>query len=374
MALSALAMLLTMTACDDPIQANMDNATLNKKKSKLGELFYNAKSLSANGKMSCATCHDTEHAMIDSRVDTNSIGASESTDGAKLGDRNAPTAAYAMFSPRFHFDSGEGLYIGGQFLDGREADLKGQAKGPFLNPAEMQMPDEASVVAVIEANTTLNTQLKSIYGDDIFNNTLKAYDAVADSIALFEMSPLFAPFNSKYDDYLASKVSLTDLEKEGLRLFSGKAMCTACHPALGENGAPPLFTDYSYDNLGTPANSALHAARSANGQDNPVDLGLGKTVSDVSLNGAFKVATLRNIALTGPYMHNGVFKDLKTVVHFYNTRDVVGAINPETNTTWEVSEVPETVNHVELGNLQLTNHEEDAIVAFLETLSDKKFK
>ena len=118
----------------------------------------------------------------------------------------------------------------------------------------------------------------------------------------------------------------------------------------------------------------MHKERTNNGQDNPVDLGLGKVVNDPSLNGAFRVATLRNIAVTGPYMHNGVFKDLKNVVHFYNTRDVPGAINPETNATWKPSEVKETVNHVELGNLGLTDYEEDAIVAFMKTLTDKKFE
>lgn len=372
--LCALTFVLCITGCEDPAQPEMDNATRNEMKTTLGEQLFNAKSLSANGEMSCATCHDLNHAMIDSRVDTNSIGASESTDGTKLGDRNAPTAAYTIFSPRFHFESGEGLYIGGQFLDGREPDLQGQAKGPFLNPAEMQMPDEASVVAVVEANTTMNTQLKSIYGDDIFNDTMKAYNAVADSIALFEISPVFAPFDSKYDHFLAGKTELTNLEQEGLTLFDGKAMCSACHPATTDDGSHPLFTDFSFDNLGTPANIALHNARTANGQDNPVDNGLGKVVDDPSLNGAFKVSTLRNIAVTGPYMHNGLFKDLKTVVHFYNTRDVSGAINPETGVVWEPSEVPDTVNHVELGDLGLTDHEEDAIVAFLQTLTDDKFK
>ena len=371
--LTALALTITITGCEDISQPDMDNATRNKKKVALGDQLYNTKSLSKNGKMSCATCHDIDHAMIDSRVDTNSIGASKSTDGNKLGDRNAPTATYALFSPRFHFDSGEGLYIGGQFLDGREPDLQGQAKGPFLNPAEMQMQDEAAVVAVVEANITLNPQLKTIYGEEIFNDTMKAYNAIADSIALFEMSPVFAPFDSKYDHYLAGKTTLTDLEQEGLKLFDGKAMCTACHPAIGENGAHPLFTDHSFDNLGVPANTALHTARTAFGQDNPVDLGLGKTVNEASLNGAFRVSTLRNIAVTGPYMHNGVFKDLKTVIHFYNTRDVLGATDSNGN-PWEPSEVPDTVNHVELGDLGLSDHEEDAIVAFLETLTDEKFK
>ena len=370
--LTALALTIAITGCEDPSQPDMDNATRNQKKVALGEQLFTAKSLSQGKNMSCATCHDLDHAMIDHR--TSAKSTSVSSDSNKVGDRNAPTAAYAMFSPRFHFDSGEGLYIGGQFLDGREPDLQGQAKGPFLNPAEMQMTDEAAVITEVESNITMNSQLKEIYGDDIFNNTIKAYNAVADSIALFEMSPVFAPFDSKYDNYLAGKASLTDLEQEGLKLFDGKALCSACHPATTDDGSHPLFTDYSYDNIGVPYNSDLNETRHMHGQTLPIDNGLGKTVSDSSLNGAFKVSTLRNIAVTGPYMHNGLFKDLKTVVHFYNTRDVKGAKNPETNTIWEPSEVPQTVNHVELGDLGLSDHEEDAIVAFLETLTDEKFK
>jgi len=86
------------------------------------------------------------------------------------------------------------------------------------------------------------------------------------------------------------------------------------------------------------------------------------------------VATLRNIAVTGPYMHNGLFKDLKTVVHFYNTRDVEGAINPETGESWEEGEVDATKNVNELGDLGLTDEEEDALVAFMKTLTDKQYE
>jgi len=86
------------------------------------------------------------------------------------------------------------------------------------------------------------------------------------------------------------------------------------------------------------------------------------------------VTGLRNVAVTEPYMHNGVFKNLKTVVHFYNTRDVAGAINPETGLAWRTAEVDATKNTDELGNLGLTDTEEDQLVAFLKTLTDRKFE
>jgi len=364
--LTALGTLLIVTlgGCNDS-----DNAESNSQKMALGQALFHDKNLSLNRTMACATCHEIDHAMIDPRGSA-LLGASLGDDNLSRGDRNAPMAAYAAYAPSFHFNSGEGLYIGGQFHDGRAKDLKAQAKGPFLNPLEMMMPNESAVIERVKENSALVAQFKAIYGESIFDDDLKAYDALAESIALFEMSPVFAPFDSKYDRFLAGQESLTPLEQEGLRLFEGKAMCSACHPATTENGTRPLFTDFSYDNLGVPVN---HALRNENGVTD-VDNGLGKVVNEPSLNGAFKVATLRNIAVTGPYMHNGLFKDLKTVVHFYNTRDVEGAINPETNSTWEPGEVDENKNVAELGNLGLSDAEEDAIVAFLKTLTDKQYE
>lgn len=336
----------------------------------LGEKLYHDTSLSKDKTMSCATCHDIDSAFVDPRPTNLSLGASLGDDLISIGDRNAPTAAYAKFIPRFHFDSHEGLYIGGQFLDGRASDLTAQAKGPFLNPVEMNMPDEASVITRVQENANYVQAFKEIYGDDIFNDTQKAYEALADTIAKFEKSNTFSPFSSKYDKALKGDAVLTEQEIRGLALFNGKAQCHACHPSDGDKAQ---FTDFSYDNLGVPVN---HALRSANGKgDSFIDNGLydNPQVNDESLKGAFRVSTLRNIAVTGPYMHNGVFKDLATVVHFYNTRDVEGAINPETGEAWEKGEVDVNKNDAELGNLKLTAEEED-LVAFLKTLTDEQYE
>ncbi len=371
--LAVTVMLLGISGCETPSDPELDNATLNRKKIALGEALFNDKSLSLNRTISCASCHNLDHAMVDTRPTNLSLGASLGDDNLSIGDRNAPTAAYAKFAPGFYFDKREGIFFGGQFNDGRAKDLKAQAKGPFLNPLEMMMPSKSAVIDRIKENNETVSQLKNIYGDDIFDNDENAYDAVADTISLFEMSDLFSPFDSKYDRFLAGRENLTPQEEEGRRLFEGKALCSACHPGTTDDGSRPLFTDYSYDNLGVPVN---HALREANGLgEGFVDNGLGarEDVNDAGLNGAFKVATLRNIAVTGPYMHNGLFKELKTVVHFYNTRDV-GGINPETNATWETGEVELTKNVNELGNLGLSDEEEDALVAFLETLTDRKFE
>jgi cytochrome c peroxidase len=120
---------------------------------------------------------------------------------------------------------------------------------------------------------------------------------------------------------------------------------------------PPVFTDFTYDNLGVPKNEEYPLA------DAPVDLGLGPIVGDDAENGKFKVMTLRNIGLTAPYAHNGFFKTLDDITHFYNTRDVPAE-------GWATPEVPETVNFDELGNLGLGLEEETALVQFMKTLSD----
>lgn len=346
-----------------------DNSTSNPVE--LGNKLFNDKSLSKDKTMSCATCHEVNDAFVDPRPTNLSLGASLGDNLVSIADRNAPTAGYAQFIPAFHFDAEEGLFIGGQFLDGRASDLTAQAKQPFLNPVEMNMPDEASVVARVQENTSYVSALKKFYGEDIFDDTQKAYHAIADSIAQFESSETFAPFSSKFDKMMKGEAVFTEQENRGLALFNGKAQCNACHPAEGTNAH---FTDFSYDNLGVPVN---HALRDANGIGSDfVDVGLyGNTaVNDEGLKGAFRVSTLRNIAVTGPYMHNGLFKDLATVVHFYNTRDVKGAINPETGAGWEKGEVEVNKNSDELGNLGLSPEEEADIVAFMKTLTDAKYE
>ena len=336
----------------------------------LGEELFHDTSFSLDETMSCATCHALNNAGVDPDGNTHD-GGSLGDDGVSIGDRNAPTTMYAKLIPNFHFDATEGLYVGGQFWDGRAGDLKAQAKGPFLNPGEMNMPSAEAVIERVKENKDYIRMFKIIYGGDIFKNTDKAYDALADSIAEFERSKVFVPFNSQFDKYLKGNAELTPQEANGLALFNGKAQCFACHTSEGQK---PEFTDYTYDNIGVPVNTKLRIANGV-GIDH-VDEGLlGNTqVTDEGLKGAFKVSTLRNIAVTGPYMHNGVFKNLATVVHFYNTRDVKSAKNPETRKKWEPAEVDGTKNTAELGNLGLSPADEDDLVAFLKTLTDEKFE
>jgi cytochrome c peroxidase len=200
------------------------------------------------------------------------------------------------------------------------------------------------------------------------------YERIARSISAYEQSAEVNPFSSKYDYYLAGMVELTEQEAWGLSLFNDpdKGNCAACHPSEpGPDGEPPLFTDFTYDNLGVPRNlenpfytmpPAWNPAGAA-----WVDLGLGGFLGMPSEIGKVKVPTLRNVdkrpypEFVKAFAHNGFFKSLEDIVHFYNTRDVED---------WPPPEVEENVNREELGDLGLTAEEEAAIVAFMKTLSD----
>lgn len=343
---------------------------------KLGQFLYFDKYLSLNQNQSCASCHLPKTGFADPmnvQDPWNSVVSLGSVIGEN-GGRNSPTSGYAAFIPPFGFDDAEGLYFGGQFWDGRADTLKDQAMGPLLNPVEMAMPDEAAVIAAIAdpANKNYKQYLKlfaSVYGIDLTAldltepaQVMNAYDKTAQAIAVFEQSTRFVKFNSKFDYYLAGQAKLTAQELNGLALYEGKAMCSACHPSaatINPDGTivPPLFSDFTYDNLGIPKSENPLIA------DLPVDLGLGAEtrLNDPDENGKFRVQSLRNIALTPPYGHNGYFATLEEIVRFYNTAG---------DGTWPAPEVIDNVNRIELGSLGLTPQEEADLVAFLMTLSN----
>lgn len=144
--------------------------------------------------------------------------------------------------------------MGGQFWDGRAATLEEQAKGPFLNPVEMANPDKRSVVHKVR-RAAYAVQFDSIYGRGALDDVEQAYELIVDAIAAFERTAEFRPFTSKYDGWLAGKTRLTEQELRGLKLYEDdkKGNCAACHPSQrGLNGEPPLFTDFTYVNLGVP--------------------------------------------------------------------------------------------------------------------------
>jgi cytochrome c peroxidase len=334
------------------------------RKQQLGKKLFFDKGLSAPAGQACADCHSPERGFGDPNPD---LPVSRGVYRERFGNRNDLPAAYAAFSPEFHYDREEETYVGGQFWDGRAADLIEQAKGPFLNPLEMANPNEKSVVDKVRGSDYAGL-FREVFGANALADVNEAFEHIAEAIAEYERSSELNRFSSKYDFHLRGKASLSEQEQRGLVLFEDekKGNCAACHPSRAQrDGSAVLFTDFTYDNLGVPKNPEnpfYYLAKEFNPDGvRFVDLGLGGELKKPTENGKFKVPSLRNIALTGPYLHNGVFKTLREVVAFYNTRDV----GP-----WPEPEVRENVNREELGNLGLTEQEVDDIVAFLRTLTD----
>jgi cytochrome c peroxidase len=344
----------------------------------LGEALFFDTNLSANRTQACATCHNPEAGFADPRETAVGKAVSLGDDGVSLGERNAPTASYSMFSPRFH-QLEPGLWVGGQFLDGREPDLAGQAGGPPLNPLEMGMPDKASVVERLGENPDYVSAFASLFGPDTMADADAAYRAMTEAIAAYEQTPEFAPFDSKYDRYLRGEEKLTKQEELGRLLFFSQQFtnCNLCHQLnTSPVAADETFSNYQYHNIGVPDNPALRVANGAAGPDH--GLLANPAVSDPAADGRFKVPTLRNVAVTGPYMHNGVFQDLRTVVLFYNhynSTDPARQINPETGAPWAEPEVPGTLSMTELTTgPALDDKRIDALVAFLNTLTDARYE
>jgi len=346
----------------------------------LGRALFFDVSLSRDKTQGCATCHDPAQAFIDWRDNGVNRAVSMGGDFTSLGDRNAPTASYAAVIPDFHRNA-EGDYVGGMFWDGREPDLESQAGGPFLNPLEMQMLDKASVVARLQEHTLFPYAFKSLFGETVFEDVDTAYLRMTQAIVAFERTEFFSPFDSKYDRYLQGDYEPTDEEELGISLFFSEQFtnCNQCHQLHTSPVAErEPFSSYKYFNIGTPINKAV---RELNGLGiNHVDPGLleNPAVDDPAQAGKFKTPTLRNVALTAPYMHNGVFQDLKTVVQFYNKYNVRGPaadINPETGERWGEPEVAENIalEELESGDA-LDERRINALVAFMKMLTDKRYE
>lgn len=357
-----LLLLVMLSACQSSIQPAV--VELNEEE-QLGKSLFFDSSLSNPSGQSCASCHSPQHGFAE--PDRN-LPVSQGAIPKLTGSRNAPSVAYAGFSPAFHFDKDEGLYIGGQFVDGRASTLEAQAVQPMLNPLEMNNRSVSELLDKVRA-AGYAEQFHKLYGEGALGEPEQAMSHISKAISAYERSQEVVPFSSKYDLYLAGKLTLTEQEMRGLEVFESekKGNCAACHPsAVGDDGAAPLFTDFSYDNLGVPKNSDnpfYTMSEKYNPDGNKfIDRGLGPAVKSSKEDGKFKVPSLRNIALTAPYMHNGLFTSLEEVVDFYNSRDV--------KKIWGAPEVQENVNSEELGDLGLSDSELADLVAFLRTLSD----
>jgi len=314
----------------------------------LGRLLFFDTNLSEPPGQACATCHEPSTAWIDPNQN---LPVSVGILANAFGVRNAPSVAYAFLMPDF---VGGFIPKGGQFWDGRAANLIEQAKGPLLNASEMANTSKAQVISKIK-DASYAALFEKIFGYGALNNIDTAFNQIAEAIAVFEQTPEVNPFDSKYDAVLAGKVQFTEAEQRGFDLFNGLARCSSCHTTLSVNGEPPTLTNFRYFNVGLPRNLEFPF------DGTTTDLGLGAITNDPRHMGKFKTPSLRNVDKTAPYGHNGVLKTLEETVHFYNARDIAGEFPP--------SAVMDNREN-SIGNLRLSQAQEDDIVIFLKTLTD----
>lgn len=288
---------------------------------RLGELIFHDTTLSASGGQACASCH----AAASGHAADNALPAQLGGPALDLqGGRASPSIRYLAANREFRFVA-DGTPTGGFFWDGRARSLQEQAGGPFLNPVEMANGSRAEVVAQL-ARAAYAEEFRRVFGADILSRPDAAFDRITLALQAYQLEDSeFHPYSSKYDEFLRGNEQLGAAELRGLALFNSpaKGNCAACHPsAKGSDGSLPLFTDFSYDNLGLPRNPEL----AQNADPTYFDLGLCASGGDElatrsDLCGAFKVPTLRNVALRQALFHNGVFKNLKDAVTFYVQRD-----------------------------------------------------
>jgi cytochrome c peroxidase len=302
----------------------------------LGRRLFLDPTLSASGRLSCASCHDPGRAYGPPGERAVMPGGK---DMRQSGLRAVPSLRYLQATPPFteHFrdsdDEGDASVdngpTGGLTWDGRVDRGRDQARLPLLSALEMANDSPAAVVEAVRRSPHADL-LRRIFGQGIFADPDHAFDGILQALEAYEQRYTeFFPYSSKYDAYLDGKAELTGREARGLALFNDpeKGNCAHCHlSARGNDGAPPQFTDYGLAALGVPRNPAIPA----NAEPSFYDLGLcGPLRRDLADRGEycgmFKSPSLRNVALRPAYFHNGVFRTLRQVMEFYVERDT----NPE---------------------------------------------
>ncbi|MBN2159366.1 MAG: cytochrome-c peroxidase [Spirochaetes bacterium] len=329
---------------------------ITKEKVLLGEKLFLDERFSSTGKVSCATCHLPEKAFTDSP-----LKVSEGID--KLtGTRNAPTVINAAFNKM-------------QFWDGRSPDLEDQALHPFVNPVEMGLENHDPILKIVRTDPEYVKQFKNVFKIDPQQIAIKH---VVMSIAAFER--VIISSNSRFDRwYFRGENVLSEKEKQGFDIFINKGRCVSCHIV---EYTTALFTDGKFHNVGVGINTVpedeiarlsaefLEAKYNRTDVDLKVlgdpqasELGRFAVTRNVSEMGAFKTPMLRDIALTAPYMHDGSLKTLEDVIDHYNR----GGASSDS----------EKINPYLSGGirpLDLTDDEKAALVAFMKTLTGKKFE
>nr|WP_240702296.1 cytochrome c peroxidase [Trinickia terrae] len=323
----------------------------------LGKQIFYDQTLSGSGKMSCASCHSAEHAYGPPNGLPVQMGGPSLT---LQGDRPPPSLMYLYRQPNFSIGPDQGdteeaanltqaataasgvaraqktagvapaapamVPQGGLFWDGRVDTLQAQAIGPMLNPTEMANPSLEAIAGKL-SHSSYRAAFAQLFGQAIFDNPKMLVSEAMFAVARYQFEDVsFHPYTSKYDYWLEGKARLTQAELHGLQLFNDpqKANCAGCHLSKpGKDGLPPMFTDYQYEALGVPRNTALAATK------NPkyYDMGIcGPYRTDLSKQtqycGMFLTPTLRNSSTRKVFFHNGVYHTLDEVMAFYNLRDI----------------------------------------------------
>lgn len=284
------------------------------------KLFYDQR-LSSGGNMACATCHLPELAFTDGRVTPPGL------------ERNSPTLNYAAYQQGF-------------FYDRRAGSLEGQIVSVVVNEKEFHT-DLDQFAQRVESDSSYVKDFDEAYKTTVSDAAVR--QAIADYVRTLN------PWNSRFDQNIrGERNDLTAEERLGFNLFMGKAKCATCHFAPIFNGTvPPNFTESEMEHLGTPEQVAWEDATIDD------DLGRFNVFQTENRKHFFKTPTVRNAALTAPYMHNGVFTDLDQLLKFYNVGGGAGiGIDSEFQT-------------LPPDNLELTDEELDALKAFLNSLTDK---
>ena len=333
----------------------------------LGEDLFFDINLSKYKNQSCATCHSPTLAFSDPKQGKVSVGS----DDISKGTRNSPSISYTALSPTFYTNK-TGVHVGGFFYDGRAASAQQQIRSTLLSPTEMAMQSEGEVINRLKQNYTFSKYLRQQAIDPEASDTETQFKVVLDALAQFQKGKQFLKFNSKYDRSLVGEYTLDPLEERGRSLFfSDVTNCMSCHHlSTHTNDKNQLFSDHLFHNIGVPSAGVTRIPDEglANNVAVKREKGLGK----------FKTPSLRNVAVTAPYMHNGVFRKLETAIHFYNQHIVdreIAKINPETGELYGVPEVTENIAFELLRKGQpLSRDKIAALVAFLELLTDKEYE
>ncbi|NOQ64267.1 MAG: c-type cytochrome [Methyloprofundus sp.] len=306
----------------------------------LGKKLFNDKRLSLDGTISCASCHDKEKAFTDGQA--GAVGIDQ-----QVGVRNAPTVVNAAFYQTL-------------FLDGRAGSLEEQALGPFVNPIEHGLKDKHAIVDIVQQDVQYRHEFLQVFA----TSTITAKQ-IGQAIASFERTIIAG--NSAFDRYLFARdrQALTASEARGMRLFRRKGNCANCHEISGKDA---LFMDNRFYNLGVGFNKinpqiaefvqSLRAGKAASEFDfsaaQRAELGRFNVTNVIADIGKFKTPTLRNIALTAPYLHDGSVQTLEEVVEYY---DKGGEKNPFLDSA--------------IFPLHLTDQEKQDLVAFLKALTSE---